>query len=163
VSAVRPTIAGVDRDLPVCTLRSMHDAILDLMFEGRVYGAMFAVFGLAALLLASVGLYGVVSFGVSQRTQEVGVRMALGALPRDVLGLVLGGSARMLAVGILLGVPAAIGLAQVLRGSLYGISATDPVTFIAIPVLLSAVALVASWIPARRATRVDPVVALRAE
>lgn len=163
VTAVKAAIAGLDRDLPVSTLRSMRDAIRDRMFEGRVYGAMFAVFGVAALLLASVGLYGVVSFGVSQRTQEVGVRMALGALPRDVLGLVLAGSARMLGIGILLGVPAAIGLAQVLRGSLYGISATDPLTFIAIPVLLSVVALVASWIPARRATRVDPVVALRAE
>jgi predicted permease len=163
VSAVKQVIAGFDRDLPVSTLRSMKEGIRDRMFEGRVYGAMFAVFGLAALLLASVGLYGVVSFSVSQRTQEVGVRMALGALPHDVLRLVLAGSARMLAIGVLFGVPAAIGLAQVLRGSLYGISATDPMTFIAIPLVLSGVALLASWIPARRATRVDPVVALRAE
>ncbi|MCC6319776.1 MAG: ABC transporter permease [Gemmatimonadaceae bacterium] len=162
-SALKQAIAGVDPDLPASSIVSMTDAVRDRMFEGRVYGAMFAFFGIAALLLASVGLYGVVSFGVSQRTQEVGVRMALGALPRDVIGLVLGGSARLLGLGLAIGVPAAIGLAQVLRGSLYGISASDPLTFIAIAALLGVVALLASWIPARRATRVDPVVALRAE
>lgn len=162
-AAVKRVVAAVDRDLPVSHITSMDDAIRDRMFAGRVYGAMFAIFGIAALLLASVGLYGVMSYAVVQRTQEVGVRMALGALPRDVLALVLGSSARMLGLGILFGVPAAIGLAQLLRGTLYGISATDPATFVSIPAVLALVALLASWVPARRATRVDPVVAIRSE
>ena len=163
VTAVKRVVAAVDRDLPVSRVLSMDHLIRDRMFEGRVYGAMFAIFGVAALLLASAGLYGVMSYSVAQRTQEVGVRMALGARPRNVLGLMLGSSVRLLGLGIVLGVPAAIGLAQVLRGVLYGISATDPATFLVIPLVLAAVAMLASWVPARRATRVDPIIALRTE
>jgi predicted permease len=163
VQAVRDAAKAFDPDLPLANVMSMTDVIRDRMFEGRVYGTMFAVFGVAALLLASIGLYGVMSYAVSQRTGEVGVRMALGAQGRDVVSLLLGSGARLLVLGVAIGLPAAIGLAQLLRGSLYGVTATDPLTFIAIPLLLSFVAMAASFIPARRATRVDPIVALRAE
>ena len=118
---------------------------------------------MAALLLATIGLYGVMSYVVVQRTGEVGVRMALGAQRRDVMSLLLGSGARLLVLGVAIGLPAAIGLAQVLRGSLYGVSASDPLTFMTIAVALSLVALLATFLPARRATRVDPIVALRAE
>ncbi len=161
--AVRDVAKAFDPNLPLADVMSMRDVIRDRMFEGRVYGTMFAVFGVAALLLASIGLYGVMSYVVSQRTGEVGVRMALGAQRRDVMSLLLGSGARLLVLGVAIGLPAAVGLAQLLRGSLYGVTATDPVTFTAIPLVLSLVALVASFIPARRATRVDPIVALRAE
>ena len=100
---------------------------------------------------------------VFEERQEVGVRMALGALPGDVFRLILGGSARLLALGVAIGVPAALGLAQMLRGTLYGVTATDPFTFLAIPVVLASVAMLASFVPARRATRVDPMHALRGE
>ncbi|MBL8961492.1 MAG: FtsX-like permease family protein, partial [Gemmatimonadetes bacterium] len=163
VPAVRSAVGEIDRDLPISRLFTMERVIRDRMFEGRVYGAMFAVFGIVALLLASIGLYGVMSYGVAQRTQELGVRMALGAHVRDVLGLVLAQGARLILLGVLIGVPAAVGLAQLLRGTLYGIRATDPLTFIAVPFLLGLVGLVATLVPARRATRVDPVEALRAE
>ena len=163
VTAVKSAVASLDRDLPISRLFSMDRVIRDRMFEGRVYGAMFAVFGVVALLLASIGLYGVMSYGVAQRTQELGVRMALGAHVRDVLGLVLARGARLILLGVVIGVPAAFGLAQLLRGTLYGIRATDPFTFIMVPLVLGLVGLLASWVPARRATRVDPVEALRAE
>jgi len=122
---------------------------------------MFAIFAGTALLLASIGLYGVMSYAVSQRTHELGVRMALGARREDVLGLVLGGALRLIGIGLLIGVPAALGLSQLLRGALYGVSATDPLTFILIPAVLASVALAATYVPARRATRVDPATALR--
>ena len=160
---VRDVVKGFDPELPLARVMSMPHVIRDRMFEGRVYGTMFAVFGLAALLLASIGLYGVMSYVVVQRTAEVGVRMALGAQRHDVMSLLLGSGARLLILGVAIGLPAAIGLAQLLRGSLYGVTATDPLTFIVIPVALSLVALLATFLPARRATRVDPIVALRSE
>lgn len=162
-SAVRNVLANIDPDLPIARLFTMDRVIRDRMFQGRVFGTMFAIFGIAALALASIGLYGVMSYSVAQRTQEMGVRVALGAQRADVVRLVLGGGARLVAVGVVIGIPAAIGLAQLLRSQLYGISATDPLTFGFVPLLLMLVALVASLVPARRATRVDPVEALRAE
>ncbi len=163
VSALREVVRRFDPDLPVARIATMNQVISDRMFEGRVYGTMFTVFGVAALLLATIGLYGVMSYVASQRTQEVGVRLALGAQKRDVISLLVGSGARLVILGLGIGLPLAIGLAQLLRGSLYGVSPTDPATFVAIPVVLSLVALVASFVPARRATRVDPVVALRSE
>lgn len=163
VGVLRGAVAATDKDLPVSSIFTMDKVIQDRWFQGRVFGMMFFVFGVAALLLASIGLYGIMSYTVSQRRQEMGVRMALGAQPGDVLRLVVGSGARLLGLGVLVGVPAAMGLAQLLRGNLYDISSTDPVTFLAIPMLLAVVALVASYVPARRATRVSPTVAMRAE
>jgi ABC-type antimicrobial peptide transport system permease subunit len=115
------------------------------------------------LILAVIGLYGIVSFSAVQRTREIGIRMALGGTARDVLGLILRQGIRMVILGLAVGVLAALGITRVMTGILIGVSPNDPVTFVAVALLLAAIALAACWIPARRATRVDPGVALRYE
>ncbi len=162
-ATVRRIIRGLDPDLPLAELKTMDFVLSDRMFQPRVYGSMFAIFAIAALTLATIGLYGVMSYLVAQRTREVGVRMALGADRSQVLRLVMSGGMRLIVIGLLIGFPASLALSQLLRGLLFGVSATDPVTLLAIPSLLSLVALIATWVPARRATRVDPMVALRSE
>jgi ABC-type antimicrobial peptide transport system permease subunit len=124
---------------------------------------LVALFAAAALLLAAVGLYGVVAFFVALRTQEIGVRMAIGAQRSDVLRLVLGEAARMAAFGVIIGIGASLAITRLLSSLLFGISATDPLTYIGVAILLSVVALAASFVPAYRAMRVDPVTALRYE
>jgi len=163
VPAVRAAVKALDPALPIANAQSMDFTVSNRMFQPRVFGSMFTVFAGAALLLATIGLYGVMSYLVAQRRQEMGIRMALGATGRDVTRLVLRGAARLVAVGLAIGFPLAIALSQLLRGALYGVSATDPVTLAGIPLVLATVALLASWMPARRATRVDPVTALRAD
>jgi putative ABC transport system permease protein len=122
-----------------------------------------AIIGVLGLLLAAVGIYGMVSFAVSQRTHEVGVRMALGARGGDVLCLVLREAMRPVVIGVVVGLAAAAGVSQILVAFLFGLSTLDPVTFVSVAVLLMAVALLAGYVPARRATKVDPMVALRYE
>jgi len=163
VSPLRDAVRALDRDMPLSKVQTMDQVIRDRMFEPRVYGSMFAIFAVVALVLASIGLYGVMAFLVAQRTHEVGVRMALGARSGDVLALVLGGAARLVAIGVAIGLPASIALSQLLRGSLYGVTALDPLTYTAVPAVLVAMALLASYVPARRAASVDPAVALRSD
>jgi len=163
VAPLRNAVRTLDRDMPLAKMQTMEQVIRDRMFEPRVYGSMFAIFAIVALVLASIGLYGVMAFVVAQRTHEVGVRMALGARSADVLALVLGGAARLVAIGVLIGLPASLVMSQVLRGSLYGVGTTDPLTFTLVPVLLVVVTFAASYVPARRAASVDPIVALRSE
>ena len=124
---------------------------------------IFAVFGVAALLLAAMGIYGVTSYAVAQRTQEIGIRMALGAQMKDVLTLVLRNAMSLVVVGAVLGVIGAYAATRVMSSLLFGVTPTDLATFIAVPLVLLLVALVASLVPARRATKVDPLVALRYE
>jgi putative ABC transport system permease protein len=128
-----------------------------------LFGAMFAVFGGIALFLAAIGVYGVISYGVSQRTQEIGVRVALGAGRRHVVGMVIRQGLSLAGLGIGLGLAGAFGVTRVVSSLLFGVSPQDPVSFAAVALFLSAVAVLASYMPARRATRVDPIVALRLE
>ena len=129
----------------------------------RLYAAMTAIFGSVALLLALVGIFGVVSYVAAQRTREIGVRMALGAQRREILMLVVGQGMRPIAVGIGLGVLTAVGVTRFMSKLLFHVTPLDPLTFAVVTTLLGVVALVACWIPARRATRVDPLTSLRAE
>jgi ABC-type antimicrobial peptide transport system permease subunit len=122
---------------------------------------MFSIFAVSALVLAVIGIYGVMAYSVAQRTHEFGVRIALGARPQDVLFLVLRAGVRLVIIGLVIGVPAAFAMGRGLGGVLYGVTPGDPLTFIAIPLLLGAVALLASTVPARRATKVEPIIALR--
>jgi putative ABC transport system permease protein len=160
-AAVRTAVHRVDPGLPVSQLRSMTEVVRERMFQPRIYGMLFAMFAGAALLLASIGLYGVVAFSVAQRTREIGVRMALGARSADVQRMVVRGGARLVALGLLIGGPVSLLLARLLRGVLYRVQAGDPVTFVGTVLLLASVALLASWLPARRAARLDPMVVLR--
>jgi putative ABC transport system permease protein len=160
---VRAEIRRIDRDLPIAELKTMPRVIDERMFEPRVYGLMFSIFAVSALVLAVIGIYGVMAYSVAQRTHEFGLRIALGAQPSDVLFLVLRAGVRLVIIGLVIGVPAAFAMGRGLGGLLYGVKPGDPLTFIGIPLLLGAVALLASTVPARRATKVEPIVALRHE
>jgi ABC-type antimicrobial peptide transport system permease subunit len=141
----------------------MNEVIAGSLAERRFLMILLDAFAVVALLLASVGLFGVISYLVGQRRQELGIRIALGAQRRDVLRLVLNHGMKMAMGGVALGLIAAFGLTRLLANALYGVSATDPATFAAISLLLTTVALLACFFPARRATKVDPLIALRNE
>ncbi len=163
LEAVTREVQALEKDLPVTEV-AMFDEILALETSPRRFNTiLFSLFAAIALLLAAVGIYGVMSYTVAQRTHEVGVRVALGAQAGDVLRLVVGRGMKLVVIGIAIGLVAAFALTQLIRSFLYEISATDPWTFASIALLLTVVALLACYIPARRATRVDPMVALRHE
>jgi putative ABC transport system permease protein len=145
----------------VSEIRTMEEIVSRSISRQRFNMWLMTVFGTTALLLAAVGIYGVMSYAVAQRTQEIGIRMALGAERRDILRMVLRHGGLMAVIGIGLGVTVALGLARLITSLLFQVSATDPPTFSVVPVVLVVVALLACYIPARRATRVDPLVALR--
>ena len=144
-------------------MQSFEQVVERSLWRQRLQGQVLAAFALLALLLATVGIYGVISYTVAQRTRELGVRIALGATRRDVLGLVVGEGARLALAGVALGLAGALALSRAVATLLYGVAPTDLVTYVGVPAALTAVALLASLVPARRATRVDPTVAMRAE
>ncbi|MCI0339299.1 MAG: ABC transporter permease [Acidobacteria bacterium] len=158
---VRREVNSLEKNLPLSDLQSLTTLLDSSLYPARMGAVLIVVFGLLALLLAGVGLYGVMSYSISQRTREIGVRMALGAQKRDVLFLVLKEGMLLVSIGVILGLIAALAVTHLLAGFLYGISATDAVTFAGIPAVLAVVALCACYLPARRATKVDPMVALR--
>jgi putative ABC transport system permease protein len=162
-SALRKEIQAVDSDLPVFAVMTLQENFAQQRWPLRVFGTLFAVFALIALLLSSVGLYSVMAYSVSRRTQEIGVRIAMGAPSGSILLLVLGHGLRQLALGLAIGLAAAFGLARVMKALLVQVTPSDPVTFASISAVLIAVGVLACWIPARWAMRVNPVVALRYE
>jgi putative ABC transport system permease protein len=163
VAAVRREIQAVDRDQPVSNVATMEELLVKETGSRRLGMILLSVFGALALLLASLGIYGVLSFFVAQQTREIGVRLALGAQLHDVLGLVLKKGMCWALLGVAMGLVAAFALSRLLASLLFGVSATDPITFAAIALILTTVALLACYLPARRATKVDPLVALRYE
>jgi putative ABC transport system permease protein len=163
VGAIQAAIREVDKDQPVYQIQTIDELIGDTVGTRRFALTILILFAVLALVLAVSGIYGVISYSVTQRTQEIGIRMALGARAPDVLRLVLVQFMRLTVVGVLIGLVAAYALTRLMTSLLFGVSATDITTFVLVPISLSIVALVACLIPARRATRVDPLVALRYE
>jgi predicted permease len=159
----RREVQAIDEDLPVINLTSLDVVLQRRSWPWRVFGTMFGIFAAIALLLASVGLYAVIAHSVNQRTQEIGVRVAMGASRWNILRLIFSQGMRQLAFGLTVGLAAAFGVTRILSALLVGISPTDPVTFTAVAVVLTIAGMLGCWIPARRAIRVDPVVALRHE
>jgi putative ABC transport system permease protein len=162
-SAVREQIRAADSSLPVFEVRTMEDLKALRFWERRLFGWMFGIFGGVALLLASIGVYGVLSYAVSQRTQEIGVRMALGAGRGDVLRLIVGQGLRLAIVGVVIGLLLTPLVTQFVTSQLYNVTPTDPLSFAGVAIFLTVTAFFASYIPARRAMAVDPLVALRNE
>ncbi len=163
VPAIRNVLAQFDKSLPMAKISTMEEIMGDSVAQPRLEAVLLGLFGGLAMLLATVGIYGVMSYAVAQRTSEIGIRMALGALRFDVLNMVLWQGLRLAAIGLAMGLALAFAVTRVMSKVLFGISATDPSTFVAIALLLAAVAALACYIPARRATKVDPMVALRYE
>src|SRR6185369_10748695 len=159
--AVRAELDQLDKDLPIENVRTMTQLVESSVSQRKLSVRLLSGFAGIALLLAAIGLYGVLAYTVTQRTREIGVRTALGAQQRDVLGLVLGQGMRLTLAGLVVGLAGAFALTRVLQHLLFEIKPTDPLTFAIIPVMLAAVALLACWLPARRAARIDPMEALR--
>jgi putative ABC transport system permease protein len=163
LDSIRRAGQQISNEIVIFGPQSMDDVIASSLARRRFSMILLVVFAALALLLASVGIYGVISYVVGQRTHEIGIRMALGANPVDILRLVLDGAGRLAGIGVAVGLVAALGLTRLMADLLYGVTPNDPLTFAAVPAILIAVALLASYLPARRATKVDPVVALRYE
>lgn len=160
---LRAAVRAIDPAVAVFESKTMGEHLDVMLYPYRLAAQVGAVLGVFGLLLAAVGLYGVVAFGVARRTREFGIRMALGARSMDVMRLVMGESARVIAFGTAVGLALALGVGRLVASVLFGIGSSDPVTFIGVPALLATVAGFAAWLPTRRATRVNPAVALREE
>jgi putative ABC transport system permease protein len=162
-AAIRRTVRSIDKDLPVTDVESFPKAVVASVAQERFRTLLMSSFSGIALILAAVGIFGVISYSASQRTHEIGIRIALGAQQHNVLRLILGQGTKLALLGLAAGTVAALLLTHLMASLLYGVSATDPLTFGAVCIILLAVAVTASYLPARRAMRVDPMVALRHE
>jgi putative ABC transport system permease protein len=163
VAAVREAVRSVDSNLPLTGIKTQAEQADQSLRMERLFARLLSFFGSLALLLAAIGLYGVMAYSVAQRTREIGIRVALGAQAGNVLRLVIGQGMVLALIGVVVGIGGAIGLTRLMKTLLYGVGATDPLTFTVIALVLTLVALLACYIPARRATKVDPMVALRYE
>ncbi|MGA9996777.1 MAG: FtsX-like permease family protein, partial [Pyrinomonadaceae bacterium] len=162
-NAVQGVVLQLDKDQPVSDVKTMNQLLGESTAPRRFNMLLLGIFAFIALVLASVGIFGVMSYTVTQRTHEIGIRMALGARVADVFKLVVGQGMTLVLIGVCLGTLGAFAVTRLMSSLLFGVSATDPLTFIGVPLLLAAVAFIACLIPARRATKVDPMVALRYE
>ena len=161
--AVEQAVHELDPDLPVARLRSLEEVVSRSISQPRFYMLLLGLFASMAVLLAALGIFAVISYAVTQRSREIGIRMALGARPGSVMRMVLSNAATLVVSGIGLGLLGALALSRVLSGLLFNLSPTDPATLAGVAALLTAVALLASYLPARQATRVDPLLTLRSE
>ena len=162
-AAIREELKQIDADLPLYNIRSMDDILALRRWADRIFGTLFTVFAVIALLMSSIGIYAMTAYGVGQRTQEIGLRMALGAGSREILWLVLRQGVTRIVLGTAIGLAAAFGASRILQSGLTNVTATDPITYVSISILLAVITLLACFVPARRATRLDPVDALRTE
>jgi predicted permease len=164
-SAILPTVLGrvqtLDENLALTNPTTIQSSMAGGLWAPRMGAALFGIFGLLGMLLASIGIYGVMAYTVAQRTNEIGIRMALGARPGDVLRLVVGQGMRLTVIGIAIGVVGALAITRLMGTLLFNVSPNDPLTFIAVSTILAAVAFLAGWLPAWRAARIDPLLALR--
>ena len=163
MEGIRSEIRRAAPDLPIQSTVTMDEAVAASVAQPRFRTVVLALFAITATLIATCGLYGLMAYAVTQRRREIGVRMALGAEPRDVLRLVLSRALRIVIAGVIVGLAGAAGVTRVLQTFLFDVTPTDPVAFTVVTLLLLAVGLIAAWLPARRATRIDPWAALRAE
>ena len=161
--ALRRELRAIDPGLPLYQVRTMEEVVGARLATGRLVGALLGFFGTGALVLAAIGIYGVISYTVVRRTREIGVRIALGAQQGDVVRMVVGSGGRLALVGVAIGLAGAFALSRLIAGLLYGVKPWDPATFLVVPVVLGAVALFAAWLPARRAARTDPALALASD
>jgi putative ABC transport system permease protein len=160
---VRKEVQALDPDQPIAVVRTMNDWVAMSVATPRYRTTLLALFAALAMILAATGIYGVMSYSVAQRTHEIGVRMALGARQLDVLKMVVGQGMLLTLVGVAIGLGGAFAVTRVMSSLLFGVTEKDPITFVVVAALLIAVAFVACFVPARRATKVDPLVALRYE
>jgi putative ABC transport system permease protein len=163
IASLRKEVQAIDPTMPLYNVETLNEHMNLPLFPARVAAMVLGSFGVLALLLAMIGIYGVMSYVVAGRIREIGVRLALGARQRDVLKLIVGQGMSLAIVGLTIGLILAFAAARLLSGFLYGVSSSDPLTFVGVALLLFAVAALACFIPARRATKVDPLLALRYE
>jgi putative ABC transport system permease protein len=163
VSAVRAEVAALDKNLPLYSIQTMDELISGEVASQRFNASLLGMFAALAVVLAAVGIYGVMAYGVTQRTREIGIRMALGAAPEKVRFMILRQGMWLSLAGIAIGLAASFALTRWMRNLLFGVQPTDPLTFALVSVILVATAFLACWIPAHRASRVDPLIALRYE
>jgi putative ABC transport system permease protein len=149
--------------MPLYEVRTMEEHARRALWETRIYVTLMSVFAILALVIAAIGIYGVMAYSVAQRTQEIGIRMALGAARRDVIGMVVGQAMRLTVLGVGIGLAGAFAVTRLMEGLLTGVSPGDPPTFVGVTIILAVSSVIAAWLPAERATRVDPMVALRSE
>jgi putative ABC transport system permease protein len=163
ISSIRDAVRSVDKDQPVYNIKTVGELRSESIAQTRFNTYALSIFAALALIMAAVGLYGVMAYSVSQRTHEIGIRMAFGAQRGDVFRLVIRQGMTLALAGIMIGLAASLALTRVMSGLLYGVTATDVTTYITVALTLALISLVACYLPARRATRVDPLVALRYE